>query len=155
MTGKKSHIARAMKNATEPTDQKRVFQFKKDFEGATGLPFITWSTIPGINRNPDGITEIYGFKVPLEHDGAHHGFGDDVSESKQTRSRNDDYMRGGVIPIIVNTEWLKLNKIAQATYLKCVTFNHEQYLRSARRVLNATVQGDMPKIQGKEAHKGR
>ena len=144
-----------MKNATEPTDQKRVLQFKKDFEGATGLPFITWSTIPGIKRNPDGVTTIYGFKVPLEHDGSQHGFGDDVSESKQTRARNDDYMVAGVIPIIVNTEWLKLNKIAQATYLKCVAFNHEQYLRSCRRVLDATVQGDMPQVQSKKTHQGR
>ena len=138
MTGKKSFIARAMKNATEPTDQKRVLQFKKDFEGATGLPFITWSTIPGIKRNPDGVTTIYGFKVPLEHDGPQHGFFDDISESKQTRARNDDYMRAGVIPIIVNTEWLKHNKIPQATYLKCVTINLESYLRSCRRVLNDT-----------------
>ncbi len=141
----------ARKNATEPTDQKRVLQFKKDWEGATGLPFFTWTTIPRIKRLPDGVTEIYGFKVPLEHDGPQHGFGDDVSESKQTRSRNDDYMRGGVIPIIVNTEWLKLQKIAQSTYLKCVAFNHEQYLRSCRRVLNAGVQGNMPKVQSKEA----
>lgn len=143
------------KTSAEPSDIKRVHQFKKDFEGATGLPFITWTTIPGIKRLPDGVTTIYGFKVPLEHDGPQHGSGDDVSESKQTRARNDDYMVAGVIPIIVNTEWLKFNKIAQATYLKCVTFNHEQYLRSCRRVLNAGMQGDMLKVQGKEASKGR
>ncbi len=126
------------KTSAEPSDTKRLHQFKKDWEGATGLPFITYTTIPGIKRLPDGVTEIYGFKVPLEHDGPVHGFMDDVSESKQTRARNDDYMRAGVIPIIVNTEWLKLNKIPQATYLKCVAINLESYLRSCRRVLNDT-----------------
>ena len=86
------------------------------------------------SRHPDLIVKIYGEKVPIELDGAVHGSGDEVSESKQTKYRNDDYVRAGFLPVIANEEWLKVNNIDQQTYMKCILFNFEQQLRALKRL---------------------
>ena len=144
----KSWENEARKNASEPPDQKRLLPLKEDIEKGSGVPFFLWPDPPkGINRNPDGKILIDGYTFYVEHDGPQHGFGDDVSESKQTRSRNDDYVRNGFLPIIVNEEWLKREKIDQKTYCKSVIFFLEQICRSRKRIGRAVLPGDMPKVQ--------
>ncbi len=157
LAGKKAFIARASKNASEPFDEEALRQLKTLFQNATGLPFFLHGFVPGVERFPDGTTKIYGYDVPVELDRLSkdgktsiHGHGDDVSESKQTRSRNDDYTRSGVLPIIINESWLKIKKIEPEIYLKCVGFMYEQIFRSRKRLERATVPWNMPEVSGSE-----
>ncbi len=144
----KSWENEARKNATEPPDQKRLLPLKEDFQTGTGVPFFIWPDPPnGINRNPDGKIKIDGYTFYVELDGPQHGFGDDVSESKQTRSRNDDYVRNGHFPIIVNEQWLKNQEIEQIHYVKSVVFFLEQICRARKRLNRAVLSGDLPKVQ--------
>ena len=156
MAGKKAFIARASKNASEPFDEEALRQLKILFQNSTGLPFFLHGFIPGVERFPDGTTKIYGYDVPVEldrlsKDGTSlHGHGDDVSESKQTRSRNDDYTRSGVLPIIINESWLKNQKIETEIYLKCVGFMYEQIFRSRKRLERASVSRNLSEVPGSE-----
>ena len=82
---------------------------------------------------PDGLVKIDGYNVPVELDGGVHGVGEGAWESKQTVKKLDNYLKLGYFPVIVNTEWLKANKIDQVTYLKCAFFSLSQWLRAKRR----------------------
>ena len=85
-------------------------------------------------RFPDIIINICGFKVPIELDGAVHGYNDEISESKQTKIRNDDYLRDGYLPIIINHEQLKELKISEEIYVKCTIILFEPIYRAMNRL---------------------
>jgi len=85
-------------------------------------------------RFPDIIINICGFTVPIELDGAVHGYNDEISESKQTKIRNDDYVRDGYLPIIINHEQLKELKISEEIYVKCAIILFESIYRAMNRL---------------------
>jgi|APSaa5957512535_1039671.scaffolds.fasta_scaffold06593_5 hypothetical protein len=85
-------------------------------------------------RRPDIIIEMYGFKIPVELDGGVHGFNDEISETENTKDRNDDYVRDGYLPIILNHEQLKDLKISEEIYMKCALIAFEPIYRTMKRV---------------------
>ena len=137
---KKQGMQVARKKSTRPSDGGRIDRAQDELV-ELGYKALRGETLTDTNfvarsRHPDLVVKIYGEKVPIELDGAVHGSGDEVSESKQTKYRNDDYVRAGFLPVIANEEWLKVNNIDQQTYMKCILFNFEQQLRALKRVRN-------------------
>jgi len=135
---KKQGIQVTNRKRTRPSDAGRI-EKALDELSEIGYRALSGETLTNPNfiarsRHPDLVVKIQGEKVPIELDGGTHGFGDDLTESQQTRYRNDDYVRAGYLPIIVNEEWLKVKNINQHVYLQCVLFNFEQQLRSLKRL---------------------
>ena len=135
---KKQGMQVARKKSTRPSDGGRIDKAQDEL-AELGYKVLRGETLTDPNfvarsRHPDLVVKIYGENVPIELDGAVHGSGDEVSESKQTKYRNDDYVRAGFLPVIANEEWLKVNNIDQQTYMKCIFFNFEQQLRALKRL---------------------
>jgi len=138
MRGSKSFIGKAIKKSPRGTDAGRIDTAQTQLD-SLGYKALRDETLTNPNfiarcRNPDLIVKLYGEKVPIEIDGQVHGFGDELTESQQTKWRNDDYVRAGFLPVIVNTEWLKVKNINQEVYMLCVLFQYEQILRSQKRL---------------------
>jgi len=72
--------------------------------------------------------------IPIELDGAVHGWGSDYDESDKTKIKMNDYVRAGYYPIIANEEWLFRNGISLETYLLCCVFNQTQLTRAKARI---------------------
>lgn len=85
-------------------------------------------------RFPDILINICGFQVPIELDGMIHGFNDEISETKNTKERNDDYLRDGYLPIIINHEQLKELKISEKTFTNCAIILLEPIYRAKKRL---------------------
>lgn len=85
-------------------------------------------------RKPDLTIKICGFTVPIELDGGVHGFNDEISETEQTKIRNNDYVRQGHLPIIINHEQLKEMKIPEEMFIKCAIVLLEPIFRAKRRL---------------------
>jgi len=126
----------AYKKAAEHPSLKREHQLKNDIDKNTEYNMLMDRTIKSdkIVMKPDGIVEIEGYVVPVEHDGAIHGVGEGAWETKKTREKMDNYIKLGYFPVIVNVEWLKANGIEQSTYLQCAFFSLAQWLRAKRRM---------------------
>lgn len=85
-------------------------------------------------RKPDLTINLCGFTVPVELDGGIHGFNDEISETKATKTRNDDYLRESYLPIILNHEQLKALKISEETFIKCAIIVLEPIFRTMKRL---------------------
>ena len=85
-------------------------------------------------RNPDILLNICGFTVPFELDGGVHGFNDEISETKKTKERNDDFIRDGYFPIILNHEQLKVEGISEEIFTKCAIILFEPIYRAMSRL---------------------
>ena len=85
-------------------------------------------------RRPDIMMKICGFDIPVELDGGVHGYNDEITESFQTKVRNDDYVRDGYLPIIINHEQLKELKISEELYIKCAIIAFEPIYRTMKRM---------------------
>lgn len=85
-------------------------------------------------RKPDIQIKICGFIVPVELDGGVHGFNDVLTETDETKTRNDDYVRDGYLPIILNHEQLKELKISEDIYIKCAIIALEPIFRTMQRL---------------------
>ncbi|MBA4718951.1 MAG: hypothetical protein HRO68_07625 [Nitrosopumilus sp.] len=62
------------------------------------------------------------------------GFNDEISETKATKTRNDDYLREDYLPIILNHEQLKALKISEETFIKCAIIVLEPIFRTMKRL---------------------
>lgn len=139
MNLKKQFIHQANKKRIQPNDFDKISEVQSILT-ELGYASFTSQTLYSNKfiareRHPDLLINLNGEMIPLELDGSVHGSGDEISETLQTKYRNDDYFRAGFLPIILNEEWLELSKISKKTYLKCLLFNHSQILRAKRRVL--------------------
>lgn len=85
-------------------------------------------------RKPDLTITICGFTIPIELDGGIHGSNDEISETKKTKTRNDDYIREGYLPIILNHEQLKALKISEETFIKTAIVVLEPIFRTMKRL---------------------
>lgn len=77
---------------------------------------------------------ICGYNVPVGLDGGCHGFNDEITETEPTKTRNDDHIKSGYLPIILNHEQLKELGISEETYIKCAIIALEPILRTKRRL---------------------
>ena len=135
----KGWIHQTNKKRTQPNDFDRISEVQSiltelGYHSFTGQTLYSKKFIAR-ERHPDLLINMNGEMIPLELDGSIHGSGDEVSETLQTKYRNDDYFRAGFLPIVLNEEWLEVSKTSKKTYLKCLLFNHSQILRAKRRVL--------------------
>lgn len=78
--------------------------------------------------------KMYGYDIPVELDGGVHGYNDEITESFQTKVRNDDYVRDGYFPIIINHEQLRELKISEELYIKCAIIAFEPIYRTMKRL---------------------
>ena len=85
-------------------------------------------------RRPAITIEMCGFTVSVELDGGIHGFNDEISESENIKKRNDDYLRDGYLPIIINHEQLKKLKISEETFTNCAIILLEPIYRAKKRL---------------------
>lgn len=137
-TKKKSFINRANQRRLVPSDFDRISELQSILSGFGYHSFrgqvIKSDKFLVSERRPDLILNYKGVAIPIELDGGIHGFGDEVSETDKTKDRNDDYLRAGYTPIIINEEWLKTGKITLTHYVRSVLFNYEQIIRSKKRL---------------------
>ena len=135
----KQWIHKVTKNRSMPSDFDRISNLQATLSelGYNSLrgQVLHHPTFIARGRHPDLILKIKGETIPIELDGPIHGSGDDVSESEQTRNRNDDYIRSGYLPIIINEEWLKQSGIKLKDYLHSILFNLEQIIRAKHRII--------------------
>jgi len=133
--GKKTAQSFANKKREHPSDFDRLSALSDDLrELGYSMTRDQVVRIGERSLKPDGMIIVQKYPIPIEHDGGVHGSGDEVSESGRTKQRNDLYIKGGNLPLIVNQEWLQVNKIPQRTYLKCTLFLMEQWLRAKSRL---------------------
>jgi len=85
-------------------------------------------------RRPDILIKMYSSTIPVEHDGGIHGFNDDISETKKTQDRNDDYIRDGYLPIIINQLQLEEEGITEELFVRCAMILFEPIYRSKQRL---------------------
>lgn len=85
-------------------------------------------------RKPDLTIKICGFTVIIEADGTVHYLDDTITETKQTKIRNEDYVREGHLPIIINHKQLEELKIPEEMFIKCAIILLEPYYRTKRRL---------------------
>lgn len=104
--------------------------------GYSALQYQTIRTPKGKfrQRKPDLTIRICGFTDEIELDGGVHGFNDEISETTATKIRNDDYVRMGHLPIIINHEQLKEMKIPEEMFIKCAIILLEPIFRAKRRL---------------------
>ena len=133
----KSHVHRANKNRLVESDFDRKIQVQSYIDsGYSSAQFQTLKTPHGRyqQRKPDILIKICGYDIPVELDGGVHGYNDEISETPQTKTRNDDYIKSGYLPIILNHEQLKALKISEEIYIKCAIIALEPILRTKRRL---------------------
>jgi len=137
LDGKKSHIHRANKNRLVESDFDRKARVQSYIGvGYNSAQYQTIKLPSGKfgKRNPDIVMNICGFDVPVELDGGVHGYNDELTETEKTKTRNDDYVRDGYLPIIINHEQLKELKISEELYTKCAIILFEPIYRAMSRL---------------------
>lgn len=130
-------ISKANKNRTVGSDSDRIIRVMSYIgKGYNAAQYQKLKLKRGRygQRFPDILINICGFKVPIELDGGIHGFNDEISESENTKERNDDYVRSGCSPIIINHEQLKELEISEELYIKCVIIAFEPIYRAKKRL---------------------
>jgi len=135
--GKKSFKHIANKIRTIGSDSDRIIRIMSYIgRGYNAAQYQTLKLPRGKygQRRPDIMLKMYGFDVPLELDGGVHGFNDDLTETEKTKTRNDDYVREGYLPIILNHEQLKELKIPEEIYIKCAMIAFEPIYRTMKRI---------------------
>ncbi len=135
--GNKSWKHRANANRTVGSDSDRIIQVMSYI--GRGYKAASHQTLPLPQgrfgqRRPDILMEICGHTVPVELDGGVHGFNDEISETKNTKDRNDDYIRDGYLPIILNHEQLRELEISEELYIKCALIAFEPIYRTMKRL---------------------
>lgn len=98
------------------------------------LNYFTHQNTRIAGRYPDLKLRLYGTNIVLELDGAIHGFGDQVSESKQTRLRNQDYITNDIPFITINEEWCKYHGYKFEDVAHIGLFIIEQMVRAKERL---------------------
>lgn len=137
MSGNKSHIHRANKNRSIGSDSDRIITVMSHIgKGFNAAQYQTLKLPSGKygQRRPDILMKMYGYDIPVELDGGIHGSNDEITESFQTKVRNDDYVRDGYLPIIINHEQLKELKISEELYIKCAIIAFEPIYRTMKRL---------------------
>jgi len=134
---KKSWIHQVNKNRTVGSDSDRIITVMSYI--GRGYKAAQYQVLKLINgkygqRRPDILINICGFDVPVELDGGVHGFNDELTETEKTKTRNDDYVRDGMIPIIINHEQLKGLEISEEMYIKCAITLLEPIFRAKKRL---------------------
>lgn len=97
------------------------------------LNYFPHQNVKIAGRNPDLKLRLYGTNIVLELDGPIHGFGDQVSESKQTRLRNQDYIINDIPFITINEEWCKFHGYKFEDVAHIGLFIIEQIVRAKER----------------------
>ncbi len=128
---------KANKNRTVGSDSDRIISVMSAIP--RGYNALTYQTIPLPKgkygqRNPDITIKICGYTIPIELDGGVHGFNDEISETKKTKDRNDDYIRDNLLPIILNHEQLRELKIPEDLFIQCAIITLEPIFRSMKRL---------------------
>ena len=134
-----------MKSWIHYTNKKRIVGSDTDRITAIqsyigrGYSSAQYQTIPTPNgthhqRRPDLTIQMCGQTVPIELDGGIHGYNDELTESPQTKQRNNDYVREGYIPIIINHEQLKAEGISEDVFVKCAIILLEPIFRTKQRL---------------------
>ncbi|MDE2024963.1 MAG: hypothetical protein KGJ07_00540 [Patescibacteria group bacterium] len=135
---KRRFVNRANERRLVPSDFDRISELQSILSGfgyhSLRGQVIKSNKFIGLERHPDLILHYKGELIPIELDGGVHGFGDEISESIKTKDRNDDYLRGGYTPIIINEEWLNNSKISLTHYVRSVLFQYEQIIRARKRL---------------------
>ena len=88
-------------------------------------------------RNPDLLIKYDNQNIVIELDGPIHGYGDESSESKQTKSRNEDYEKQSILIITINEEWCKMYNYKFDEVAHIGLFIMEQIARARMRLNNA------------------
>lgn len=130
-------ISKANKKRITQSDSDRIIRVMSYIgKGYNAAQYQKLKLKRGIygQRFPDILINICGFKVPIELDGGIHGFNDEISESKNTKERNDDYVRSGCSPIIINHEQLKELEISEETFTNCAIILLEPIYRAKKRL---------------------
>ena len=140
MTNDKHWISRANKNRVVGSDFDRIAEAQSNI--GHGYQAAQYQTIPTPKgrypqRKPDLTIKICGYTVPIELDGGVHGSNDEISETNKTKIRNDDYVREGYLPIILNHEQLKELKIPEKIFLQCAIILLEPIFRTKMRLHHA------------------
>ncbi len=129
---------RANKNRTEESDIDRVTNlqscFPKEYHPLRYQTLILPHGKYG-QRRPDLTIKMSGYTIPVEHDGGIHGFNDEDSETYKTKERNDDFVRDGHTPIIVNYEQLAEEQISEELFVRCAMILLEPIYRAKARLL--------------------
>jgi hypothetical protein len=112
----KSWIHRANKLREVNTDFEKVSKIQDylNKHGYHSLQGMTLITHENKIRHPDLLMKIGEFTIPIELDGSIHGYGDEVSESEQTKQRNDDYK--SFYTIIINEAMCEERGISYQEY---------------------------------------
>jgi len=130
-------IGKANKKRTVGSDSDKIIRVMSYIgSGYNAAQYQTLKLKRGIcgQRFPDILINICGFKVPIELDGGIHGFNDEISESENTKERNNDYLRDGYLPIIINHEQLRELKISEETFTNCAIILLEPIYRARKRL---------------------
>lgn len=125
------------KKRHQPSDTDRLTYLQSCIERKfTPLQYQTMILPHGKfgQRRPDIIIKMYGYEIPVEHDGGVHGYNDEISETEKTKQRNMDYIRDGKIPIILNVEQLKELNISEAIFIQCATILLEPIFRAKKNL---------------------
>lgn len=133
----KSWKHKANKDRLVESDFDRKIQVQSYIgSGYSALQHQTLQTPNGKypQRKPDLTIKICRYTVPVELDGGIHGYNDELSETKATKIRNDDYIREGYLPIILNHIQLKELKISEETFIKCAIVLLEPIFRTMQRL---------------------
>ena len=137
MARDKSHIHRANKDRLVGSDFDRIAHIQSCIpKGYSALQYQTIQTPKGKyrQRKPDLTIKLCGYTIPVELDGGIHGFNDEISETRATKTRNNDYLKEGYLPIILNHEQLRELKISEETFIKCAIIVLEPIFRTMRRL---------------------
>ena len=140
MKNDKHWISRANKNRVVGSDFDRIAEAQSNIgHGYQAAQYQTIPTPKGLypQRKPDLTIKICGYTVPIELDGGVHGSNDEISETNKTKIRNDDYVREGYLPIILNHEQLKELKIPEKIFLQCAIILLEPIFRTKMRLHHA------------------
>lgn len=140
---KKRFMDEANKRRIMPTDFDRISELQSilssyDYHSFRGQ-VIKDNRFSGLERHPDLILNYKGETTIIELDSGVHGGGDEISETADTKRRNDDYVKCGYHLIVINQEWLDACKISLSAYIRSVLFNFEQSIRAKKRIAGVMV----------------
>ena len=127
------------KKRTQSSDSDRLTQLHDIFSQNKLAVFsnVTLNNDKFIHqkRLPDLLWKDGHIQIPIEDDGPIHGNNDELTESKQTRERNDDYTTAGFPFIVINREELKAENIDLETFVKCSRILLSPIIRSMNRIV--------------------
>ena len=142
--GQKSWVHHANKNRdtnSSTTKEEKIHDYLNETEYKTIMQKKIFSPdfqVKGSVRNPDFWTiadrGFNQFVMLGELDGEVHGFGDQVSETEQTKNRNDDFVRAGIPFVAINEEWCKTYGIDFGLAMHVGFHVMNQFARAVKRV---------------------